>query len=63
MVPNVFKRDSGWSYVLKQPQTEEEVSLCMEVVEGCPLSAVHADGDEFDYHAFPSIVDRDAILK
>ena len=63
MVPSVFKRDNGWSYVYRQPQSQEELSLCVEVVEGCPLNAVRSDGEDFDWIAVPSVVDRDRLLK
>ncbi len=44
--PGFFQRhdEGGYSYVHKQPTTEEEVSLCMEALEGCPVEAIGNDG-------------------
>ena len=46
--PNFFTRndDGGYSYVSAQPQAEEDVKLCMEALEGCPVEAIGSDGDE-----------------
>ena len=46
--PAFFTRhdEGGYSYVHKQPTTEEEASLCMEALEGCPVEAIGNDGDE-----------------
>ena len=46
--PGFFTRhdEGGYSYVHKQPTTEEEVSLCMEALEGCPVEAIGNDGEE-----------------
>lgn len=45
--PAFFTRhdDGGYSFVHKQPTTEEEISLCMEALEGCPVEAIGDDGD------------------
>ena len=49
--------DKGWdaqgyqsrhSYVFKQPETEEDIALCMEALEGCPVEAIGEDGDKPD---------------
>ena len=43
--PAFFDRyDDGYSYVKNQPTTDEEVSLCMEALEGCPVEAIGNDG-------------------
>jgi ferredoxin len=46
--PGFFTRhdEGGYSYVHKQPATEEEIALCMEALEGCPVEAIGQDGDE-----------------
>jgi len=46
--PANFTRDAdeGYSYVFKQPETDEELELCLEVVEGCPVEAIGEDGEE-----------------
>ena len=36
--------DGGHSYVHKQPENDEEVKLCKEAMEGCPVEAIGADG-------------------
>lgn len=36
--------DGGHSYVYKQPTTDEEITLCNEAMEGCPVEAIGADG-------------------
>ena len=45
--PACFKRDDdgGYSFVYKQPETEEEKELCMEALEGCPVDAIGDDGE------------------
>lgn len=46
--PACFTRndDGGYSFVYKQPETEEERELCKEALEGCPVEAIGEDGDE-----------------
>ena len=46
--PSFFTRndEGGYSYVQKQPTTEEEIAQCMEALEGCPVEAIGNDGDE-----------------
>jgi ferredoxin len=36
--------DGGYSYVYKQPENEEEMKLCMEALESCPVEAIGDDG-------------------
>ena len=38
--------EGGYSFVHKQPTTEEEIAMCMEALEGCPVEAIGNDGDE-----------------
>jgi ferredoxin len=35
----------GYSYVMKQPATGEEVALCLKALEDCPVEAIGQDGD------------------
>lgn len=44
--PKNFTRndDGGHSYVYNQPENEEEVTLCVEAMEGCPVEAIGNDG-------------------
>lgn len=45
--PDFFKRDDdgGYSYVYKQPSTADEIDLCKEALEGCPVNAIGDDGE------------------
>lgn len=38
--------DEGFSYVYKQPETDEERKLCEEAKENCPVEAIGDDGEE-----------------
>jgi len=51
LAPTVFRRDDEMavSYVYHQPQTEEELRLTAEALEGCPCEAILSDGDQFDW--------------
>ena len=44
--PNNFTRndDGGYSFVTKQPESDEEEELCREAMEGCPVEAIGTDG-------------------
>ena len=44
--PHNFEReeDEGYSYVYKQPVNDQELELCMEALEGCPVEAIGNDG-------------------
>ena len=46
--PDNFKRneEDGYSYVYKQPETEEEEILCAESLAGCPVEAIGDCGPE-----------------
>jgi len=46
--PNNFGRseENGYSYVLKQPENDEEQSQCKEAMEACPVEAIGDDGEE-----------------
>ena len=45
--PDNFQRsdEEGYSYVYKQPTTDEEEALCVEALEGCPVEAIGDDGE------------------
>ena len=36
--------DAGNAYVIKQPQTEDEIALCQEQLEACPVASIGTDG-------------------
>ena len=44
--PDNFTRsdNNGYSYVYKQPETEEERELCDEALAACPVEAIGNDG-------------------
>ena len=46
--PENFTRDEdgGYSFVYKQPTSQEETDLCMEALEGCPVEAIGEDGEQ-----------------
>lgn len=46
--PDFFTRneDGGYSFVHAQPKAAEDVELCMEALEGCPVEAIGDDGEE-----------------
>lgn len=45
--PEFFKRneDGGYSFVYRQPVAEQEIALCTEALEGCPVEAIGNDGE------------------
>jgi ferredoxin len=45
--PDSFTRcdENGYSYVHRQPETEEEEHLCRDALEGCPVEAIGEDGE------------------
>jgi ferredoxin len=50
LAPDNFERneDEGYSFVVKQPETEAEQALCEEARESCPVEAIGNDGAEED---------------
>ena len=46
--PAFFTRsdEGGFTFVNKQPLTDEEVAQCMEALEGCPVEAIGSDGPD-----------------
>ena len=44
--PDNFTRsdENGYSFVFKQPETEEERALCDEAMAACPVEAIGSDG-------------------
>lgn len=47
--PEFFEYDDdGYAYVKKQPKTEEEIELCEEQMEACPVESIGDDGEESD---------------
>lgn len=46
--PNNFKRNDehGYSFVYKQPETDEEREQAQAALEACPVEAIGSDGEE-----------------
>lgn len=46
--PGFFTRndDNGYSYVFKQPQSEEEIEQCQTALEACPVEAIGREDSE-----------------
>ncbi len=46
IAPDNFTRDidKSYSFVYKQPENEEEESLCREAMEACPVEAIGDNG-------------------
>lgn len=46
--PANFRRndENGYSFVYKQPENPEELDLCVEAVNACPVEAIGDDGAE-----------------
>jgi ferredoxin len=44
--PDNFERneDDGYSYIHKQPESEDEVQACQDAMEECPVEAIGDDG-------------------
>lgn len=42
----VQNEEGGYSYVAKQPDSEDEEDLCREAMEACPVEAIGDDGDQ-----------------
>jgi len=46
MAPDFFGRnDAGHSYFTKQPSNDDEVKLCVEAMEACPVNSIGDDGE------------------
>lgn len=45
--PDFFTRndDDGFSYVFAQPTSAEEIELCEEALQSCPVDAIGNDGE------------------
>lgn len=46
MAPDHFMRndEDGYSYVFRQPTTPDEIELCNEAIQSCPVEAIGDDG-------------------
>ena len=45
--PDMFSanEDEGYAFVNKQPGNEDEIALCEEALEACPVEAIGNDGE------------------
>ncbi|MCR4315415.1 MAG: ferredoxin [Planctomycetes bacterium] len=45
--PDNFKQneEEGYSFVYKQPESDEEIELCQQALDDCPVEAIGSDGD------------------
>jgi ferredoxin len=45
--PNNFEanEDEGYSFVVKQPENDEEEAQCEEAMESCPVESIGDDGE------------------
>jgi ferredoxin len=45
--PDNFERneDNGYTVVCKQPEGDEEVQLCQDALEACPVECIGDDGE------------------
>lgn len=50
VAPENFTRNNerGYSYVKKQPETQQELAYCREAIRGCCTETIFDDGDSFD---------------
>ena len=46
--PEFFDRNAtgGYSYVIKQPKTGDEIKLCQQALEECPVEAIGGNGTD-----------------
>ena len=44
--PDIFGQDEdeGFSYVMKQPENDDEIEACNEAIDECPVEAIGDDG-------------------
>lgn len=45
--PGFFRRseDNGYTYVSQQPASGEDLAVCNEALEACPVAAIGNDGE------------------
>lgn len=39
--------ENGYSFVCKQPETQQEAELCLEALNVCPVEAIANDSQDF----------------
>ncbi|NOT48987.1 MAG: ferredoxin [Acidobacteria bacterium] len=51
--PANFTRNdnNGYSYLYKQPENGQEIALCEEAMNACPVEAIGDDGVEVNFQA------------
>jgi ferredoxin len=55
IAPGLFQRDDekGYFYVVKQPETSDELQLMQECIDACPIEAIRDDGETIDWPREP----------
>ena len=58
--PELFHRhdQEAHSFVARQPKTEEEIALCEDALESCPVEAIGNDGPSGDCDDNMSVKNR-----
>ena len=44
--PDNFTANEDFSYVFKQPESEDEEAQCQEAMDSCPVEAIGDDGED-----------------
>lgn len=53
-LPLFQRSETGrYSYVARQPISEEELRLVQKSIAACPTDAIHTDGDRFNWSLTP----------
>ncbi len=47
----IMNDDDGHAYVIKQPQTAEEIEACENALSTCPVEAIGNDGEDQETHS------------
>jgi ferredoxin len=58
--PANFRRndENGYSYVYKQPETDEELELCEEAINACPVEAIGEAEENYGMFAATCFANR-----
>lgn len=50
IAPDIFFMDVDFTYVHRQPMAQDEIDLCKEAMESCPVDAIGDDGPSEAHH-------------
>jgi ferredoxin len=58
--PANFRRndENGYSYIYKQPETDEELELCEEAINACPVEAIGEAEENYGMFAATCFANR-----